>query len=136
MANENPNPMMVKCCIDLNVKVRTLTGISKYAKRENLNDFVGVDTIRIEFAKGWIISIRDSELFGKRIIVIDDGTREVECYLRLDRDMYPLIHNPVEVGRVLLLYKICAQFEVNFGQNVDYEKFTLHGGYSNILAVF
>ena len=60
MANEHPNPMMVKCCIDFSVKVKTLDGITKYAIREGLDDFVGLDTIHIDFAKGWIKSITDS----------------------------------------------------------------------------
>ena len=80
MANEHPNSMMVKCCIDLSVKVKTLGRITKYAIREGFDDFVGLDTIHIDFAKGWIKSITDSECFGKWITVIDDGTRQVECY--------------------------------------------------------
>lgn len=50
---------------------------------------------------------------------------------------HPLIHAPVEVGRLLILYKICCQFELTFATNViDYENFTFQGGYSNILAIF
>ena len=135
VANENPNPMMIECRVPFSYRVRTLAGISKFAFEE-YDDFVGIDTMRVDFARGWIVSICDSELFGKRILEIDDGTRQVKCYLRLDKDRYPLIRNPVEVGRLILLYKICCQFEVTFGQNIDYEDFTLHGGYSNILAVF
>ena len=85
VANEHPHPMMIECKDNTILRVRTLEGISKWAWKE-LDDFVEVDTIRASFAKGWIVSIRDSELFGKRIIVIDDGTRQVECYLRLDKD--------------------------------------------------
>ena len=135
VANNYPNPMMIECKIPFSVKVSTLKGISRFAFEE-YDDFVGIDTIRVDFAKGWIVSIRDSEQFGKRILVIDDGTRQVDCYLRLDKDHYPLIRTPVEVGRVLVLYKICCQFEVTFAKNViDYENFTFHGGYSNILAI-
>ena len=135
VANENPHPMMIECKVKFSYKVKTLAGICKWAKKE-YDDFVDLDTMRVDFARGWILSITDSELFGKRILLIDDGTRQIKCYLRLDRDKYPLIRNPVEVGRLILLYKMCCQFEVSFGQNIDYDNFTLHGGYSNILAVF
>lgn len=136
VANEHPYPMMIKCKDNASFQVDTLAGISKFGWKE-LDDFKNMDTLRANFVKGWIVSIRDTEHFGKRIIVIDDGTRQVECYLRLDKERYPLIHNPVEVGRLILLYKVCVQFEVTFGRDrVDYDNFTIHGGYSNILAIF
>lgn len=127
--------MIIECNIRDYVKVETLQGISKYAFEE-YDDFVGINPIQVDYAKGWIVSIRDSEIFAKKIIVLDDGTRQVHCHLRLDKDSYPLIRKPVEVGCVIVLYKICCEFETVTPNVIDYEKFTFHGGYSNILGVF
>lgn len=100
----------------------------------DLRDTAPSGSERIRYAKGWITRRYDHGRL--QVVTIDDGTVEIERHLEMDRAKYPLIHNTVKVGNVLLLYHITSQFALRreISPRLGILRgikmvFELHGGY-------
>ena len=72
--------MMLDCDDEVDVGGRNLSRLGKFVKREFVYSN-NIETIQLSFVKRWIVSMNEYSELGKRYIVIDDVTRQVNCSL-------------------------------------------------------